>query len=77
MSEIEGHTFFMRCGDCETMYEAIGDGLSLSSGFRVPPYWVRPRSVRKPKPCAHPLESVEMYADGEWRSMPYEPGRAL
>lgn len=72
-TEIEGSTFFMRCGVCHTMYRPE-DALSFNGN--VGPAWFRPKTIRKPAVCDHPRNNIEMWADGAWHSLPYEKEKA-
>lgn len=46
-----GLTWFLRCGNCETMYVPT-EGINWQTGT-TSVYWVKPRPIKKPKPCAH------------------------
>lgn len=61
---LPGATWFLRCGECRTMYVAIG-GWNIFTG-KDGVAWGKPKEQRKPTKCVHPIEKAQWWNGSEW-----------
>lgn len=58
-----GLTWFLRCADCHKMYEPTEVLLWREGKMDV--VWIKPRPVKKPKPCQH-AGGVQRWDGSAW-----------